>query len=184
MRSALAATALGITLTVAALASCANPGEPGEPPGPEPSVTPVFASEEEALEAARDAYQAYLDVSNAVGQAGWMDTSAFESVERGEALDNELKTVSRYRASGWRLLGSSAFDSLSIQQINDFGAGSLDLVIYLCLDVSGVDVVDASGTSVVEPDRPERQALEVEMDDSEEVLKVSRSEAWFGDDFC
>ena len=144
----------------------------------------MFASEEEALAAAEDAYQAYLDVSNAVAQAGWVDTSLLEKVERGDALADEVETASSFAAKGYRQLGSSTFDSVELQQLEDLGAGSVNLVVYLCLDVSGVDVVDPTGSSVVAPSRPDRQALEVEMDDADGTLKLNRSEAWSGASFC
>jgi hypothetical protein len=183
MRTAATATALGITLSIAALASCANP-RPGEMPAPTPSVTPVFASEEEALAAAGDAYQRYLDVSNAIAQAGWVDTSGFESVERGDALDQEIDAATSLADSGFRQLGASTFDSMTLQQLDDRGAGNVSIVTYLCLDVAAVDVIDANGASVVSPTRPNRQALEVEFDDADELIKVSRSEAWSGANFC
>jgi hypothetical protein len=183
MRTAAAATALGITLSIAALASCANP-RPGEMPVPAPSVTPVFASEEEALAAAGDAYQRYLDVSNAIAQAGWVDTSGFDAVERGEALANEIETVAKYQRAGWRLLGASRFDTLSLQQVDDAGRGQVVIVVYLCLDVSETDVVDVNGTSVISSARPDRQALEVEFDDQGGDLKIARSDAWAGAGYC
>jgi hypothetical protein len=183
MRTAATATALGITLSIAALASCANP-RPGEMPVPTPSVTPVFASEEEALAAAGDAYQRYLDVSNAIAQAGWVDTSGFESVETGAALQDELEVVADYVAAGYRQVGSTTFDRLTLQQISDGGAGELELVVYLCLDVSSVDLVHAQGDSVVGADRPARQPLEVEFRQFDHVLMISRSDAWTGNDFC
>lgn len=58
------------------------------------------------------------------------------------------------------------------------------VTVYVCLDVSDVDVVDGTGKSVVTASRPDRQPLEVDIDNVEHVLKVSRSEAWSGDNFC
>ena len=59
---------LGVATTLAlglALAACSTGGTP-LPPAPSPSVTPVFASDEEALAAAKDAYTAYLKVSDQI----------------------------------------------------------------------------------------------------------------------
>jgi hypothetical protein len=183
MRTAATATALGITLSIAALASCANP-RPGEMPVPTPSVTPVFASEEEALAAAGEAYQRYLDVTNLVGQSGWKDTSKLPDVSRGDALDAALANAEQFAQKGWIQTGDGSFDTLSIQQFDDGGAGSVEIVAYLCLIVSGVDVLDANGASVVSPDRPDRLPFEVQIDDSERKMKIARSEAWSGASFC
>lgn len=147
-------------------------------------MTPVFASEEEALAAAGAAYQRYLDVSNAIGQAGWVDTAGYAEVERGEALDQELEAAGSLGKSGYHQVGASTFDSLVLQQIDDQGAGNLSIATYLCLDVTAVEVIDANGQSVVSPARPNRQALEVVLDDADGSIKVSRSDAWSGANFC
>lgn len=183
MRTAATATALGITLSIAALASCSSP-EHGVMPVPEPSVTPVFASEEEALAAAGEAYQRYLDVSNAIGQAGWVDTSGYEAVLADAALQEEVESAAEFATNGWVQVGASTFDSMVLQQLGDGGEADVRMIVYLCLDVSQVDVVDSAGTSVVASGRPERQSLEVELAGSADALLIDRSEAWSGESFC
>jgi hypothetical protein len=185
MRSAAAATALGITLTLAGLSSCASGEDPVQPPpGPDPSATPVFASEEEALAAAEELYGRYLEISNAIGAGGWRDTDRYGEVARERALDDELETAADYAAKFYHQVGDTTFDSLGLQQVMDDGTSAVLLTVYLCLDVSEVDVLDAEGRSVVPEDRLERQALEVDMDSVDGALKVSRSEAWSGNSFC
>jgi hypothetical protein len=147
-------------------------------------VTPVFASEEEALAAAGELYGRYLAISNEIGQGGWKDTSQLRSVARDRALNDDTSTAEGFQANGWTQVGESTFDSLILQQLEDAGAGAVDLVVYLCIDVSKVDVLDSHGQSVITSSRPERQPLEVEIDDVEGDLKVSRSEVWSGQDFC
>jgi hypothetical protein len=183
MRTAAAATALGITLSIAALASCANP-RPGEMPVPAPSVTPVFASEEEALAAAGDAYQRFLAVVDALGHSGWRDTSKLSEVARDQALETELENAEEFAAKGWVQVGLAAFDSMTLQQLTDGGPGSVELSTYVCLVVDGVDVVDAEGISVVAADRPPRQPFELTFNDVDGNLKLSRSLPWSGNNFC
>ena len=153
-------------------------------PGPDPSVTPVFASDEDALAAAEELYGRYLEVANALGQSGWRDTTRLTDVTTGRALEDELKNAEDFVLKGYVQTGESTFDTVSIQQIEDQGRSHVSITVYLCLDVSQVDVVDKSGESVVSSSRPDRQALEVEMNDGDEKLKVTRSEAWSGANFC
>jgi hypothetical protein len=153
-------------------------------PVPTPSVTPVFASEEEALAAAGDAYQRFLAVADAVGHSGWRDTSGLSEVARGQALETELKNADDFAAKGWIQVGSAAFDSMTLQQLIDAGPGSVEVTTYVCLIVDGVDVVNEQGASVVDVDRPARQPFELTVDDLDGDLKVSRSEPWSGNDFC
>ena len=62
MRSALALAA--VTVTVAVLLSGCVPQGPEVTPPPESSTAPIFASDEEALAAATEAYEAYQSVLN------------------------------------------------------------------------------------------------------------------------
>lgn len=183
MRTAATATALGITLSIAALASCSSP-EHGVMPVPEPSVTPVFASEEEALAAAGDLYGKYVAFANALGQSGWADPSGFEAYVRGEALDDELSSAKSFAEKGWVQHGDAVFDTLSVQQYEDGGPGLVEITVYVCSDVTAVDVIGPDGSSVVSPTRPDRQSLEVEMDDVDGDLKIVRSDAWSSTSFC
>lgn len=184
MRLALAATALGITLLSAAgLAACSSDG-PVRPRTPAPSATPVFASEEEALAAAEALYGEYSFLTNAIGQEGWVNVDALTAYVRGRALVNELESAAAFRGKGWRQVGDSTHDSIQLQRWVDQGRGGVEIVFYVCLDVSAVDVVDSDGSSVVSESRPSRQPLEVTVDDSEDQLKISEVEPWTGADFC
>jgi hypothetical protein len=184
MRIAVAATALGLTLFAAAGLAACTPQDPGEIPDPGPSRTPVFASEEEALAAAEELYGEYQNAANALGQSGWADPSALEEFVRGDALEDELSGAETSHDLGYTQVGSATFDSFALQQIDDQGTGALLITAYLCADVGDVDVVDSSGLSIVSPTRPDRQPLEIDIDDQDGGLKISRSEAWTGQDFC
>jgi hypothetical protein len=177
-------SALGILLVLAGLTSCTGDEGPPLSPMPVPSGTPVYASEEEALAAAEEVYGRYLEVSNAVGQGGWVDVDALREVERGEALEQELEAIAGYRDADLTQVGTTTFDSLSLQQFTAAQAGEVLISFYLCLDVTGVDIVDRDGSSVVTSSRPDRQPVEVDIDDVDGTLKISRSEAWSGASFC
>jgi len=184
MRTAAAAAALGLTLLTAGLASCADPGGPPLVPPPAPSSTPVFASDEEALAAAEEAYARYLEVSNSVGAGGWVDTDPLASVERGAALEDDLATAKGFRERDLRQVGETMFDTVTLQSYSAESHETTAITVYLCLDVADVDLVDADGASVVGSDRPDRQAVEVDIDDYDGSFKVSRSDAWSHASFC
>jgi hypothetical protein len=184
MRNAVTATALGLTLATAALTSCSTRQEPMPPPEPAPTVTPVFASEEEALAAAEELYGRYLKIANRIGHGGWKDTSGYADVARGEALEDELASATEYSAKKLKQRGDFTFDSMTLQQLRNNGQSGVEIVVYVCLDVSKVDVVDPSGHSAVSPERLNRQPLELQIDDADGQYKVNRSEAWSGADFC
>lgn len=182
MRSAVAALGLGLALVGAAVSSCSGPGVVVQPPAPDPSSTPVYASEEEALAAAEEAYGAYVDALNSLGQSGWKESAGLSEVARGPALTEQLASATELASKGYRQVGASTFDHVTIQQYDSHHP--VLITLYLCIDVSAVDVVDANGRSVVSTERPERQPREVDIDDVDGSLKVSRSDAWSGDDFC
>jgi hypothetical protein len=184
MRTAAAATALGLTLIVAAGLAACTPEDPVEPTDAPPSSTPVFASEEEALAAAEELYGKYLAASDAFGVSGWTDISLIEPYVRGDALTEERESAEEFAAKGYRQTGQTVFDTLTLQQVEDGGVGVVEMTIYVCIDVSGADIVDASGQSIAAPDRPLRLPLEVGIDDLDGSFKVNRSDAWSGQNFC
>jgi hypothetical protein len=184
MRTAAAATALGLTLLAAAGLAACSPDDPVIPPDPLPSVTPVFASDEEALAAAEKLYGEYQAAADALGASGWKDPTVLNAFVRGDVLRDELASAESFREKGYVQIGQATFDSFVLQQIDDRGPGTVFITAYLCVDVSAVDVVNSEGESITSPDRPDRQPLEIDIDDVEGGLRISRSEAWAGQDFC
>ncbi len=167
------------------LSGCA-PAAPPAAESPPPSSQPIFASDAEALAAAEAAYAEYLAVGDSVLSGGGVDTESLLAVATGAALAGELETAESYASNGYRSIGTSKFDTLSIQNVEDVNQGAL-VTVYLCADVSDVDVVSADGNSVVNADRRDRIPLEVGLLSSEEdasKLLVSRSKVWSGADFC
>lgn len=153
--------------------------------GSTPSSTPVFASDEEALAAAEAAYGAYLEVSDAIFAEGGANPERLGEVASGDFLDASIAGFQNVAAKGWRSTGRSKIHSIELQKF-DPTAASVDVAtVYLCDDVSAVDVLDASGASVVSPSRPDRTLFEVslDIDPSTNRLLVSSQEVW-GDGQC
>ncbi len=160
------------------LTGCSAASPEAAPSTPSPSATPVFASEEEALAAAEEAYAAYVAVSNQVFSEGGINPERLNSVATGDFLADEMAGFERILANGWRSTGLTAFRDVVLQRYSP--GSSTDIVgVYVCEDVSGVDVLDSSGASVVSPSRPETTVMQVTFDlGDENALLVSSREAW------
>ena len=182
MRKFLSAAAAALLLT--SLAGCIDPG-PVKTPVPTPSATPVFASDEEALAAAEAAYAAYQVVEDAIFAEGGANPERLTAVASRDFLDASLAGFDSIRSKGWRSVGKSAITSVDLQAY-DPTASDIDIItVYLCDDVSAVDVLDSSGVSVVSPQRPDRTLFEVRFDlePVSKALLVASRDVW-GDGQC
>ncbi|WP_121058206.1 hypothetical protein [Microbacterium telephonicum] len=150
-------------------------------PSPEPTPSPTgFASEEEAFAAAEATYRAYVDALN---QVDTRNPETFEPVYSwlaGEALAASKKTFSAMHADDWQVAGVSVL--ASARPVTHDNSG---VIMAVCLDVSQVEVTDASGASVVSPERVDVQPLLIALSpaDSATGLVVSSSET-DGDRAC
>lgn len=145
---------LGALLTVAAaliLSGCA----PG--PAPTPTPTAAFASEEEAFAAAEETYRAYTDAINAVTPA---DPETFEvtyAFSSGGVQRADRENFSRMHAEGYEISGDAVVTRFSKLETGE----PFEVVrAVICIDVSSVKVLDATGASAVAPDRPDIYEIE------------------------
>jgi hypothetical protein len=177
------ALSVGVALTLA-LTGCAP--DAAVPTPPEPTVEPIFASDEEALAAAEAAYAAYLEVSDQVLKAGAEDTEPLRSVVSPRFYQAELGSLEEFSAAGYRITGTTTVRDTRLQQFNP-GTVEDVVIIYLCSDVSAVDVLDGAGNSVVGADRPNQTSFEVGFDIADEnppELAVAWREPWQGTETC
>jgi len=177
MRRTAVALAL-LIVPVLAFSGCA-PTPPPATGDPKPSSTPLFANEEEALKAATEAYAAYVEVSDQILMDGGKDPGRLTSVATGDQLKENLKGYTRARDEGLHSTGGTNFDRLRVQQIGTVRESAV--VVYLCEDLSLVDVLDASGSSVVAPSRPDKAGYEVSFSFGSTVppvLKVASKTPW------
>lgn len=128
-------------------------------PEPAPTPTPTgFASDDEAFAAAEATYRAYVDALNAVDLS---DPATFEpvySLLSGSALSSSKRTLSQLHAEGYLRSGDTDFRQAVLDSAD---LEARRITISLCLDVSQVDIVDSSGSSVVGADRLDVQPLDV-----------------------
>lgn len=183
MRSA-AGILLG-SLVVLALAGCVG-GTPLPPLPPTPTSTPLFASEEEALAAAEEAYAEYLAMSNLISSEGGEDPERIAQVAGRELVDSSLEGFETLQENQWRTVGVSSVVSAVLQYV-DLGAqtpAEAVLAAYLCVDLSGLDVQDVDGNSVVSSDRPDLQAFEVFFDAPKAGQLVPAEREPWGTEVC
>ena len=172
--------------TVALLSGCV-PQEPVITPEPEPSSTPVFASDEEALAAATDAYAKYLEVSDQITADGGANPERIARYVTSTQLPKEVSAFQELIDADVKTQGESKFDVVKLQQYSDNLDGTASIVVYLCVDVSAVRVVDSSGIDVTRGDRIDRFPLEVGFAieiATPKVPLISRSAPWTGTNFC
>ncbi|GAB3607128.1 hypothetical protein GCM10027413_25370 [Conyzicola nivalis] len=170
-------------MLVSALAAsgCAPEG-PKADEKPSPTATPLFASDEEALAAAEEAYAAYVQLTDAILAAGGSGIERLGEVAAGQQLRTDADEIGELATLGYRTVGQTTFSDFALQGYDRDGADGIAVVTaYVCEDVSGVDVLDANGISVVEVSRPDRAKYEVTFDSATPAssqLLVSLRQPW------
>jgi hypothetical protein len=171
--------AAGAAVILVALTGCIDP-TPRVTESPTPSATPVFASEEEALAAAEEAYAAYLKVSDEISADGGANPERLADHVTPDELERAEQRFGDLESSGRRTEGMTVFDSTSIQRFDD-----IELAVYLCLDVEGVRVLNDQGQDVTPLDRPDRIPLEVTFEvNGRKSLLLESSDVWEGTSIC
>ncbi|WP_150308324.1 hypothetical protein [Planctomonas psychrotolerans] len=168
-----------------ALFGCAAPETVPTPTPTASTPATVFASEEEALAAAEKAYADYLAMSDRIGREGGANPERLQGSLTKEFLESEVAGFNDFAARGLRLVGESQSYGYRLQSVS-LNPEQFELRLYACLDVSGTDVVDRAGSSVVPADRDLRVPLEVQSELSQGRLPLLLKEpiTWNGQDFC
>ena len=171
---------------VAALAATGCAPDPAAPHTPAPTSTPLFASDEEALAAAEEAYAAYLAVADQILADGGKAPERLLKVATQAVLDSQIEGYATAAKNGWVSKGRTVLDSVSLERYDPHQIKEA-ISIYGCVDLTAVDVVDATGTSVVSPTRPNRSPFEITLDlvgTPASQLVVSGEKPWTGENFC
>ena len=147
-----------------------------------PTVAPVFASDEEALAAAVEAYEKYLAVSTAIAHDGGNGIERLSRVSVGSALHTDEATFASFREQRLTGTGEAAISTSRLKTFDRTGG----VEMYVCTDVSRTDVVSADGASTVDVTRSGIIPFELRLEWVEETkeLLVSNSEVWVGTSFC
>ncbi len=180
-----ALVALPLLLMVGGLTACT---EATRIPPPEQltATEPLFATDEEALEAATAAYEEYLAVSADASSRPSEDPKLVAPLVTEQYLSDFKRSLEQLAVGGLRTTGSTALVNSSLQQYFE-DTGGATVVIYTCLDVTGATVVDAEGVDMTPADRALLVSLEVTLvspSSSTNPLQVANSEAWSGGAIC
>ena len=173
------ATAATAAALLAALAGCNSSSEAAPPvvksasptasPSPTPSPSPVATSpatpEQQASVLAQQMVHQYLLVTDQLGADPSGDPAVLKTVAVGSSLVEANNVVINSRAKARHQIGDTAVVSMAVGKVDlRLDAQKQPPVIptvtvSICYDVSGLNVVDVTGKSVVTAERKNR-ALE------------------------
>ena len=173
-----------LVLLIAALTACAEPTR--LPPPEEPAArAPLFASDEEALAAATEAYEEYLAVSNAILRDGGREPERLMGLVSSRVFDVENEGYALLRDNGWRATGSIVLVQATLQQAINNDDGSADTITYVCTSVAEADIVDSSGVPQTDPSRQTLLAHEVVIRFSDlEAFTIEEKSQWDSQSAC
>jgi hypothetical protein len=188
LRMHITSKAAGFALVIAAalaLTGCVQQS-PHVIPTSEPSVAPVFKSNAAALAAAKKAYVAYLAVSDQILIDGGKDPQRLLSVATQAELKTQMAGFDEAKSRNWHSTGKTTIDDISLQGYFP-GHNTGIIVVYACIDVTAVDVLGSSGSSVVSPSRPAKATFQTTFDlasHSPKKLLLAQEVPWQGESIC
>lgn len=138
----------------------------------------MFASDEEALAAAEEAYGKYLATVDTILADGGVNPERLKPLVTLALYEHEREGFATYTSKGWYGVGTRTF-TLELQQYDSNG-----VTVYSCDDLTDTDVVDASGASVVSETRENEYAFEVGFDLNDGSLVVASKNLWDGGGVC
>lgn len=172
MRSRLGLTSWATgALVLAAVAGCASNGSDPVPSASPSNATssPVATSSSAAPTSPSDAaasaaaaeVRSYFVVLDDLRTTPKTPLAQLRTVAIGTQLSAQIKLVKSERAKGLQQVGSTKISELKVQSVslddsNPTAGKAPTAQIDVCWDVSGADLVDKTGKSVVTPSRPDR----------------------------
>ncbi|MGO1316268.1 MAG: hypothetical protein ACTMIR_04420 [Cellulomonadaceae bacterium] len=148
---------------LAVAAACS--GTPDDSPTATPTSTSPTSSQtatptsdtETAAANAEALVREYYRVIDELGADPSKPLAELDAVASGDEVEIWRDEFERERHDGWRQVGATRIAKLTVQSVNlDNSASRVPTVqVDVCFDVSDVDVVDGSGTSVITAERPD-----------------------------
>jgi hypothetical protein len=184
-RSQAVALAVAVIATLT-LCGCVPPSPPVIPTAV-PTATPVFASDADALAAAKKAFTSYLRESDVISDVGGADPQRIAPFVTKKWLSSELKSYAKLEKSGDRFTGAMAFDEFKLQSrvVNQHQVAAV--VTYVCVDVSNTRLLDPSGVDITSPSRQDKYAVVATFESGVPAsadLLFGGSVPWSGRSFC
>jgi hypothetical protein len=175
-----------VLLAGALLAGCADSRDTADKPTkpPSPTPTPVFTSDADALAAATEVYKQYMKASDDVGHDGGENPERVKPYVNAEGLQHEIESAQKIKDQDARGYGYSKLNN-AILQSHVEKAGVATVRMYVCEDISDVDLRDASGKSLVDSSRSDYIAYVTELTSSDAgQLIIQSSKYWSGGGIC
>jgi hypothetical protein len=182
---------MGAAVTVAGVLALALSGCVGAPT-PTPTATasssaePIFASDEEALAAATEAYERYRSVSATVTAEGGVDAERIDPTVTSDYAMTLHEEFAALAEAGLTIVGATRVHGATLAE-SAYDEQGATVSIYFCRDVGSVRVLGADGSDVTPADRDDTlptQAYFVSASHDPAVLLVDGVELWSGEDFC
>ncbi|MGJ8722265.1 MAG: hypothetical protein ACSHW9_10500 [Salinibacterium amurskyense] len=169
---------VGVLLLVV-LSGC-TPSDAIAPPEPTATFVAPYATDEEALAAAEAAYAEYVEVSTAVLTEGGAEPERLARVITGEFLETSIEGAEKFAEAGKTQKGTSTIGGAELQRYSPTGGAKEVITIYVCRNISKVDVLDSSGNSTVQDGREDSSIMQVTFDFvvAEQKLLVSDQQLW------
>jgi len=161
--SRIVAAAIAGALIIAA-AGC-SPG-----PSPAPTPTPAFTDEADAFAAAEKVYRAYNDALNARRQGDV--TADPQQYLTGAALEGDIEAMNSLVEWGLESTGNATVRSFQGVEVRA-GGQAATVSGLVCVDVSQVRVINASGEDVTPSERGEIVAQQVTFTGAPEGVLIS-----------
>jgi hypothetical protein len=171
-------------VTLSLLAACTpTPGSSGPatiaPSSEKSTIAPPPATTSPGTEAAKEverAVLAYYDRTDALLSDPQLPIEQATDIAAGIELDELRRLLQEERADGRRQTGQAIVGSLEVIEVDLTPPATA--MARICLDVTGVDVVDANGASVVLPEREARSVVDLNLVEQDATgWVVDRTEA-------
>ena len=180
----MAEVACAIVVALVTLAGCATTPAPA-PTTATPTTAPVFASDEEALAAATEAYARFQEMSDQIDNDGGGMPERIAPFVSESYYPLAVEQSDGFREARARSVGMTSFLVDSAQQLAYPSPEETSISLYVCDDVTEVDVIDEHGVSMVSDTRAAITPFEVGfVMNSEGTLVVDSRDVWKGTNFC
>jgi hypothetical protein len=180
LSAALVATAL------LAIGGCSDSSSPVIPKS-EPTFTPVFATDAEAVAAAEKDYAGYIATIVSVANSDHPNPELISAWVTPAELKPLVDSYYRIANAGDRERGAITVLQFTLQDLQQKPSGRVILTAYACDDVSEFYLVDKTGSVLTSPDSQSILPMQVQFRNAKpgsKTLLMNERKLWTGRDFC
>lgn len=186
-RRVVGAAAAGGVLALVLVGCMGAPEATPTPVSTETAAEPIFASDEEALAAAEQAYKRFGELSDKLSADPTADTSVIESALTPAYFPEFVESLTEFRSSGLSTSGGVTFTDFNLAENAVDPDGIAAVQIYACADYSSYRFLNSAGSDVTPTERPLEVTMLVQLRGTEaasKMLVVDSTEPWDGSAGC